>query len=81
MSHFWANEMFSVEPFIMLGIDSGWSEKLVRFFSARLPNWGKSKMENRNSKLEIRKSGAETRGAGLGDGRVSRNQANRSQWT
>jgi hypothetical protein len=36
MSHFGANELFSVEPFVMLGIDGGWPEKFVRI---RLLNW------------------------------------------
>jgi len=33
MGQFWAIEIFGVEPFVMLGIDSGWPEKLVRFLS------------------------------------------------
>jgi len=33
IGHFEAIEIFSVEPFVMLGIDSGWPEKLVRFLS------------------------------------------------
>jgi len=48
MSHFRGNEIFSAGPFVMLGIGSGWPEKLTRFFS-RLLNWGtrKWKLENR----------------------------------
>jgi len=34
MSHLGAIEIFSNGPFIMLEIDSGWSEKLTRFFLA-----------------------------------------------
>jgi len=33
IGHFGAIEIFGVEPFVMLGIDSGWPEKLVRFLS------------------------------------------------
>ena len=33
MGHFEANETFSVEPFVMLGIGGTWREKFVQSFS------------------------------------------------
>ncbi len=59
---FRGNEIFSVEPFIMLGIDAGWSEKFVRIFPDRLVNreWKPWKLEIGNSEIEDRRSKIES---------------------
>jgi len=59
ISHFLANEIFSVGPFIMLEIGAGCSEKLTRFLPSRLLNW---ELETGNRELE----NSERRGSGLG---------------
>jgi len=47
MGRFGAIEIFNVEPFVMLRIDSGWPEKFVRI---RLLNW-EWKLEPQSSEL------------------------------
>jgi len=50
MGRFRAIETFSVGPFVMLGIDSGWPEKLVHFFFRAIAELG-METETGNSKL------------------------------
>jgi len=40
MGHFWAIEIFSIEAFVMLRIDRGWPEKLVRLSGCPIAELG-----------------------------------------
>ena len=72
MGDFWAIEIFSVGSFVMLRIDGGWPEKLVR---VRLLNWER-KLETRELKIETRSADLAGR-RGLGLAPEERNGLNR----
>jgi len=58
MARFGAIEIFSVGPFVMSGIDSGWPEKLVHFFFRAIAELGMESKDQARTRRDFNHEGA-----------------------